>query len=447
MPSRSAASFAGGAAVLRPRPRGLSGRVSKPATSCSAASRSSTSAPNSPVAATAIRRAATNRLADDDARAQARERLAPRLGRRAVEDQDAIEVVGLVLGDARVRLLELVPHLGAVLVLAPDRDLRRPLDREKHALDREAALVLDRRHLAAVDDLRVRERDGLALGDLEDEQPLQNSDLGRGEPDPVRVDHELLHPVGELAQVVVELLDRAGGHLQRRVRVLADLRERHSPSSLLLGVELLLLDLSLDLRHRAGLSPRRRGSQDAPGNDEPGRNEAGDAARAPRARAARGRSRVEPRAREAAPAAPAELPARPRFGRAGARWADRLDAQAARDRGRRRAARAPARGALENARRDARGSRRVRHSLARGRGRPTAYTSSGRSCRAARPATGSTTRATAGVSRAARSARSSRTRSTSSPVIASRRRPWSTISPRGGYSIRTGSSGSVLRGA
>src|SRR3954447_7556541 len=173
MPSRSAARFAGGAAVLRPRPRGLSGRVSKPTTSCSAASRSSTSAPNAPVAATAIRRAATWRLADDDARAQARERLAPRLGRRAVEDQDAVEMVGLVLRDARVRLLELVPHLGAVLVAAGDHDRLGSLDREKHALNRKTSLVVDGCLRAPLHDLGIRERDDLVLCALEDEQPLQ----------------------------------------------------------------------------------------------------------------------------------------------------------------------------------------------------------------------------------------------------------------------------------
>ena len=52
MPSRSADAFAGGAASLRPRPAGRSGRVSSAATSCRAASRSSTSAPNGAVAAT-----------------------------------------------------------------------------------------------------------------------------------------------------------------------------------------------------------------------------------------------------------------------------------------------------------------------------------------------------------------------------------------------------------
>ena len=172
-------------------------------------------------------------------------------------------------------------NLGSVLVPALDHDRRRPLDREEDALDREAALVLESRHLAALHDLRVRERDGLVLGDLEDEQPLQHADLRRREPDPVGVDHELLHPLDEAPQVVVELLDRARGHLQRRVRVLADLRERQPSSRLLLGVELLVLDLSLDLRHRAGLYPRGRGSQDAAGDHGPGRDAAGDAPGAP----------------------------------------------------------------------------------------------------------------------------------------------------------------------
>ena len=160
-------------------------------------------------------------------------------------------MVALVLGNAGVRLLELVPHSLAVLVPALYCDRRGSLDREQDALDREAALVVDDRLVAALDDLRIRERDRLVLGDVEDEQPLQDADLSRREPDAVGVGHELLHPVGQPAQVIVELLHRAGGHLQRGVRILADLRERHASSRLLLGVELFLLDLSLDLRHAA----------------------------------------------------------------------------------------------------------------------------------------------------------------------------------------------------
>ena len=158
-------------------------------------------------------------------------------------------MVGLVLRNPGVRLLELVPDLRPVLVLPGDRDRCGPLYGEKHTLDRETPFVLDRSLVAALDDLRVRERHGLVFGDLEDEQPLQDTDLGRGEADPVGVDHQLLHTVDELSQVVVEVLDRASGHLQGRIRVLADLRERQTTSRLLLGVELLFLDLSLDLRH------------------------------------------------------------------------------------------------------------------------------------------------------------------------------------------------------
>src|SRR5437879_3474919 len=182
IPSRSAASFAGGAASFRPRPRGLSGRWRSSTTSCSAARRSRTSAPNGPVAATAICREAMRCLSDDDAGAKARHRLASRLGRRPVKDQDAVEVVRLVLRDARIRLLELVAHVGAVLILARDRDLRRSLNRQMHALDREAALVLDGRDLTTLDDLGVCQRNGLVLGDMEDEQALKDADLGRGEP-------------------------------------------------------------------------------------------------------------------------------------------------------------------------------------------------------------------------------------------------------------------------
>jgi hypothetical protein len=84
---------------------------------------------------------------------------------------------------------------------------------------------------------------------MEDEHPLQDSDLGGGQADPVGVDHELLHPFGEPAEVVVELLDRAGDHLQCRVRILPDLGERKPAARLALGIELFVLNLSLDLRH------------------------------------------------------------------------------------------------------------------------------------------------------------------------------------------------------
>src|SRR5262249_13847547 len=77
-------------------------------------------------------------------------------------------------------------------------------------------------------------------------------------PDPAGIGHELLHPVDKATQVVVELLDRPGGHPQGCVGVLADLRERQASPRLLLGVELLVLDLPFDLRHFPLPTPESR---------------------------------------------------------------------------------------------------------------------------------------------------------------------------------------------
>ncbi len=124
------------------------------------------------------------------------------------------------------------------------------------ALDREAAFVVDVRLLAALDDLRVGDRDDLVLAGVEDEQPLQDADLGGREADPARVRHQQLHPLDEPAQFVVELLDGPRVHLQRGVGILADLGERKPPPRLALRVALLLLDhLSFDLRHAVGRLP------------------------------------------------------------------------------------------------------------------------------------------------------------------------------------------------
>src|SRR5919197_3524313 len=95
MPSASAASFAGGGPTVRPRPRGASGRVSSAVISWRVARRSRTSAPNGAVAATA-----SFMSANDQSGPQYGERLAPALRSRAVEDQRAVEMVELVLGDS-----------------------------------------------------------------------------------------------------------------------------------------------------------------------------------------------------------------------------------------------------------------------------------------------------------------------------------------------------------
>src|SRR3954471_17867829 len=143
MPSRSAASFAGGAPVFRPRPRGASGRVSSAEISWCCAKRSSTSAPNGAVAATA-----SFISAKDESRAQRGHRLAPGVGRRAVDHQLAVEVVELVLSDARGHPLQVVSDRLTLLVEAFETNGRRALDRNGDALDRETAFVVEVRLLA-----------------------------------------------------------------------------------------------------------------------------------------------------------------------------------------------------------------------------------------------------------------------------------------------------------
>src|SRR5687768_7599303 len=251
IPSRSAASFAGGAATLRPRPAGRSGRVRSAVTSCRAASRSSTSAPNGAVAATAIR--TTRRLCQAPVRYVALKaatelghRLAAGLGIRTLEHEHAVEVIELVLRHARVVLLELETELLAGEVEALERDRHVALDGDEHALDREAALVGDRGRARPLRDLGVDDG-GRVLGVLgpEDEQTLEDADLRRRQPHASRILHQSAHPLREPREVVVELLHLVRPHPQDRVRVLADLRERHAPTNLDLGVALALVFLEL----------------------------------------------------------------------------------------------------------------------------------------------------------------------------------------------------------
>src|SRR5581483_647632 len=318
------------------------------------------------------RRPSAAPLGEHDARAQPAERLAARLGRRAVEHQHAVEVVGLVLDAARRVAVEVEAHVLAVLVEARDHDVQRALNRDGDPLDREAALVGDLGLVAPLDDLGVRERvDLLVVLRLEDEDAAEDADLRGREADPVRVAHQQLHPVDEALQLVVELLDGARLHAERGVRILADLRERDAAASLALRVELLVADLALDLHfvvlgHAVG-TLARHGSARAAGDHEPGRDSSGDAAGPRGATHPRGGAGDDSADGRAARAAAAELPPRRRRRDPRARRADDLDAKAARDRGGARPARARARGRVARARAERRRRGRVRASLARDR--------------------------------------------------------------------------------
>ena len=76
---------------------------------------------------------------------------------------------------------------------------------------------------------------------MEDEEPPEDADLGRGEPDAVGVVHDADHPLGEPRELLVERLDLVGAHPQHRVAVLADLRERQLAPRPLLGALVLIV--------------------------------------------------------------------------------------------------------------------------------------------------------------------------------------------------------------
>src|SRR5262249_40990029 len=174
------------------------------------------------------------------------------------ENEHSVEVVELVLDDPGVEILQLDPDRRAPEILRLQRQLRRPLDRDEHALEREAPLV---RALAAVARRghdRIDEGDGLGvlvLAEPTDEHAPDDADLGRRQADAVRIGHQHVHTLGQPAEVVVEHVDLCGLHPQRRVGVLADLREGEATPRFLLRISLLARLLFEDLPVLLGHEP------------------------------------------------------------------------------------------------------------------------------------------------------------------------------------------------
>ena len=140
IPRRSAASLAGDGRCLRPLPAGASGRVRTQLTRgprpAAAGRRRRTPRSQRP-------RAGGSTCAEDGLRPELRQSRAPRLVVGAVDDQHAVEVIELVLDDARRRELELEPDRLALRVESLDRDRRRTLHGNEHFAEGEAPLVVD----------------------------------------------------------------------------------------------------------------------------------------------------------------------------------------------------------------------------------------------------------------------------------------------------------------
>src|SRR3954464_11984090 len=146
MPSRPARSATGGGGSRRPRPAGRSGRVTTSTGRCAvAARRSSTPAANGDVPRETVRTAATPprlRLRGGlGLVAQDPHGLLALVARRAVEDQDPVEVVDLVLDDARLEPRGLDEDRLAAGVLRADPDVGRALHVDVDAGKAQAALL------------------------------------------------------------------------------------------------------------------------------------------------------------------------------------------------------------------------------------------------------------------------------------------------------------------
>jgi hypothetical protein len=138
-------------------------------------------------------------------------------------------VVDLVLQAAPQQPLALDAHRPAVGVKAFDDDARRALDGRAEAGDAQASLLLALGIAARLDDARVdeRERRDAVLVDIDDDEPLRDADLRRGEADALRVVHRLEHVGNQQPQFLADLGDLLGLAPQHLGAELLDLEYCH----------------------------------------------------------------------------------------------------------------------------------------------------------------------------------------------------------------------------
>ena len=159
-------------------------------------------------------------------------------------------MVELVLGYAGAEVLQLEANVSALRIVRLDRHANGALDRYTDALERQTPFLGRFDFVAPLHDVGVDERLGLRFGvGLKDEHPTDDTHLVRGQAGAAGVSHQSRHPLGEAQQIVVEALDLARLHPQRRVRVLPDLSEGEPSAGFRLGVQLLVLDLPVLFGH------------------------------------------------------------------------------------------------------------------------------------------------------------------------------------------------------
>src|SRR5690606_6193886 len=142
-----------------------------------------------------------------------------------VGEEDAVQMIDLVLEDDGEIALGLDPHRLVVHVDRLDRHAPGTLDIAGPARNAEAALRPDLRP-ARLDDLRVEELQGRLLRavlfifrHVDGDEPNALANLRRREANARRLEHRLEHVIGELADAVVRLADLHGLLPQYRIRI------------------------------------------------------------------------------------------------------------------------------------------------------------------------------------------------------------------------------------
>src|SRR5918997_879580 len=143
----------------------------------------------------------------------------------AVQDQDAIEVVYLVLEDPREQAGSFYLEWGARGILTRDRDRCRPLDLDLDAWYREASFELFLDSPSALLDDRIDEHE-LLFFQGRDKNTLEAAYLVGGEPYPLVLAHGSQHLLRQVGERAVEALHRRGAGFKNRVSEHPDI-ERH----------------------------------------------------------------------------------------------------------------------------------------------------------------------------------------------------------------------------
>src|SRR5450759_5920931 len=259
-PSAKARSLTGEATKDRPRPDGASGRVTTATTSCDEldnASRLGTAASGVP-AKTSRTRSATRsescvRAGLDDGRLLAgplgvADRLHGQLAVclvHAVDEQDAVEVVRLVLDAASQQLCSLTHDRLAMLVETLGHQAKRPGGVKEDAGEGQTAL-LALLHLRGEVEAGIDQMNKLVI-DVIGEDPQSTPDLRGRQAGARRVHHGVGQVLDQLAQFLVKVDNLDGGSTQHGVTEDPNVHDRHERGSLPSSA---LSEISLCVRQR-----------------------------------------------------------------------------------------------------------------------------------------------------------------------------------------------------